>query len=329
MSAESTEIPSSSTNNTKSEEQGETTTASFQARRSNRVGVGSVSSDNDVWCEHLAVVERLVPGAKKTGGAENYELQIRSYFESTATGKKAWDEPPSGATQITYASNEAREMAKVQMNDLQITEPSTIAGLPSETNTADNEGMIDSVDEANHNVATSDKPLDKKMKDKYDAFKVGFKTKIGKFKDTMKKIDGDKVNPSLDETQGHGHRVISIKAGSRTEQIINESNNIDDDRELQRALEESLQTNSNNRHIVSDENGMTDEEQEALDMAVALSLSEAAATHDSKNQDVVAEEDDAELNAVIEQSKLDGVVASNDGPSSSKSKDEYSNFTIE
>ena len=52
-------------------------------------------------------------------GEETYELQIRSFFESSRTGARAWDEPPSGAHQIRYASTEARNMAQIQMDDLQ------------------------------------------------------------------------------------------------------------------------------------------------------------------------------------------------------------------
>ena len=36
----------------------------FSARRSARI-VSDIHSDNDVWCEYLAVVEMLIPGGKK------------------------------------------------------------------------------------------------------------------------------------------------------------------------------------------------------------------------------------------------------------------------
>jgi len=86
-----------------------------------------VISDRDVWCEYLAVVEMVIPG---NTGAKNtqpmYELQIKSLFESTHTGKRSWDEPPSGATTIQYATDEERTRAKNDMVILQTTTPSYV-----------------------------------------------------------------------------------------------------------------------------------------------------------------------------------------------------------
>ena len=36
----------------------------FSARRSGRI-VSNINSDNDIWCEYLAVVEMLVPGGEE------------------------------------------------------------------------------------------------------------------------------------------------------------------------------------------------------------------------------------------------------------------------
>lgn len=99
----------------------------FSARRSARI-VSDIHSDNDVWCEYLAVVEMLIPGGATRNGEETYELQIRSFFESTLSGTRAWDEPPSGAHTIQYASMDAKQMAQTQMDDLQA---ATTLDIPS------------------------------------------------------------------------------------------------------------------------------------------------------------------------------------------------------
>lgn len=80
-----------------------------------------ISSDKDVWCEHLAVVEMVVPGNAGAKNKETYELHIKSFFESALTGKRSWDEPPSGATTISYASDEDHKKAEEERATLQMT----------------------------------------------------------------------------------------------------------------------------------------------------------------------------------------------------------------
>ena len=45
-------------------------------------------------------------------------LTIRPYFQSQKTGKRVWDEPPSGASNIVYATPEARRMAHAQLEEM-------------------------------------------------------------------------------------------------------------------------------------------------------------------------------------------------------------------
>jgi hypothetical protein len=52
-------------------------------------------------------------------GEAKYELQIRSFFVSSKTGKKTWDEPPSGAHAIEYANDEIRKTAEDQKKELE------------------------------------------------------------------------------------------------------------------------------------------------------------------------------------------------------------------
>ena len=84
---------------------------SFEPRQSTRIST-RVEADNDQWTEFLTIIDLLNPRTN------SYELQIRSFFESKATEKKVWDEPPSGAKNVVWASEEAKKMAQEQMKDL-------------------------------------------------------------------------------------------------------------------------------------------------------------------------------------------------------------------
>jgi len=114
---------------------------SFLAKKSANYKT-EVSADRDVWCEYLAVVEIVIPGntgAKSTG--PRYELQIKSFFESTHTGKRSWDEPPSGATTIQYATDEEQTRAQNEMLMLQETTQSYVADTqPTTQSYASNDG---------------------------------------------------------------------------------------------------------------------------------------------------------------------------------------------
>lgn len=84
----------------------------------------NIADDRDVWCEYLAVVEMAVPansGTTKNKDKELYELHIKSFFESSLTGKRTWDEPPSGATTIQYASDDDHQRAEDEKMALQTT----------------------------------------------------------------------------------------------------------------------------------------------------------------------------------------------------------------
>lgn len=72
-----------------------------------------------------------VPDGPLSSDEPDAPLTIRSYFESQATGKRVWDEPPSGACNVVYASEGVRQMAEVQMRDLQVTVVPTDGGRDS------------------------------------------------------------------------------------------------------------------------------------------------------------------------------------------------------
>jgi len=100
----------------------------YLAKKSNRAPV-NLTADNDTWVEGFAVVtvscasnnstnsKLYMPFSKKqsTQQKEEDKLVVRTWFESQMTGKKLWDEPPSGASNVSYASEEARLMAEKQL----------------------------------------------------------------------------------------------------------------------------------------------------------------------------------------------------------------------
>ena len=90
----------------------------YKPQPSTRISTSNISCDNDTWTEYLTIVE--VPRNDKR--RNTFELQIRSFFESNATGEKVWGEPPTGATHVLWATEEMKKMAHEQMCDLQIVE---------------------------------------------------------------------------------------------------------------------------------------------------------------------------------------------------------------
>ncbi len=102
-----------------------------------------IQADGDTWQEYLAVSERVNKfnsNESKRGGLsslfgkknknknshktssdnDSSNLIIRSYFQNRRTGRKVWDEPPSGASKIVPASEEMRRMAELQLSELYV-----------------------------------------------------------------------------------------------------------------------------------------------------------------------------------------------------------------
>jgi hypothetical protein len=95
----------------------------YKPQQSTRISATDITSDNDTWTEYLTIVE--VPRRDKRN---TFELQVRSFFESKATGEKVWGEPPTGATRIFWATEEMKQMAHEQMCDLMAVDTTTQAG---------------------------------------------------------------------------------------------------------------------------------------------------------------------------------------------------------
>ena len=136
----------------------EATTSRFDAPRpavTNRLGKKRtdelIRADGDTWQEYLAVSEKASAstsnrskdsgvlsslfGKKKKNKQstnsesntnnvadtnDNKKLIVRSYFQNLRTGRKVWDEPPSGASNIIPASEEMRRMAELQIGELYV-----------------------------------------------------------------------------------------------------------------------------------------------------------------------------------------------------------------
>lgn len=85
----------------------------YEPSKSTRIA-SPIAALEDTWTEWLTVCEVVNPRTQQN------QLEIRSFFESATTKDKVWDEPPSGAVNIVWASDEAKEMAAAQILDLQI-----------------------------------------------------------------------------------------------------------------------------------------------------------------------------------------------------------------
>ena len=88
--------------------------AELPARQSQKVAVDLSASDGDTWHERIAVCESATKEGKP-------KLLLRSYYRNSRTNEKAWDEPPSGASQIKHATPDMRQKAELQMQELQLT----------------------------------------------------------------------------------------------------------------------------------------------------------------------------------------------------------------
>jgi len=79
----------------------------FTARQSAHVTV-ETKADGDTWQETLAVCEMAG------------KLTIRSYYTNRRTNERKWDEPPSGASKVLGATETMRRMANIQLTEMQI-----------------------------------------------------------------------------------------------------------------------------------------------------------------------------------------------------------------
>jgi hypothetical protein len=86
----------------------------FEARRSNKASNAAVKADGATWKERLAVCEGVTDDGQPV-------LKIRSYYRNPLSRERIWDEPPSGASEVVFATAEMRKHAEQQMQELQLT----------------------------------------------------------------------------------------------------------------------------------------------------------------------------------------------------------------
>jgi len=86
----------------------------YEPRRSNKTTGVKINADQAVWKERLAVCESVTDDGLP-------KLTIRSYYRNQFTQERVWDEPPSGASEIIFASTEQRKKADLQKQEMQLT----------------------------------------------------------------------------------------------------------------------------------------------------------------------------------------------------------------
>lgn len=183
----------------------------------------------------------LIPNSYTRNSEAKYELQIRSFFVSTKTGKKTWDEPPSGAEVIEYANEEVRRMAEAQKQDLECVH------VPNNSNCSSN-----TKDTKNRRLGNRIMKLMKR------------RNKNGK--------DSDDDNETNDKMR------VSVKKGSGMDEVLNGSQEfVSNDYDLECALANSMLESNDLERVLArslhDSCGKQIDEEEEIALATALSLS--------------------------------------------------------
>ncbi|KAL3908448.1 MAG: hypothetical protein SGILL_008476 [Bacillariaceae sp.] len=251
----------------------------FQARPSRSLGrnaPGVAQADGSSWQEYLAVCEI------------QEKLQVRSYFENLTTGKRVWDEPPSGASHIIPATEEMRRMATMQLDDLYV---ATMANGSGDNGSGGDQNN----DSKNKGSNKSDDK--KKMGGIKSLFKFGKKDKDSNANPKETKIQYRPGSNLLATVSGENG------SGSRTQRT---------DRHLQAAIAQSLAESSGvaSGSSFQHQPDFSDHPDSDLAKAMALSLNESAGMSTSASPDAAAasavtDDEDEILRRVLEQSKLE------------------------
>ena len=104
----------------------------YQPRKSNRVAADLALADGETWHERLAVCEGATPRGEP-------RLVVRSYFRNKRTQAKVWDEPPSGASNIQFATADDRRRAHDELSELR----ATLEMIPPEEEEGNEKGKGD------------------------------------------------------------------------------------------------------------------------------------------------------------------------------------------
>lgn len=213
------------------------------ARKSSRGSNSATVGDGDQWLEELVVCE-----------AAGNKLVIRSYFKNRRTRAKVWDEPPTGASSIEPASTTKRREAEEKLKSLQCAlDVNTIAGNTTAAAAA---------------AASSDSSSKKSKKGR------------GFFSAFRKKPKDKNVAGTASGTSGtkgaFGRTNIGHASGANNGMV-------DGDEDIQRAISNSMglhqdpTANSQQKAFNKiQKNNQWQEDQEQMEIAMAISLSEAA-----------------------------------------------------
>lgn len=215
-----------------------TTPLSYEPRRSNVAANDVTQADGDTWQEKLAVCE-----TSKSDG--NPKLLIRSYYRNNRTSERVWDEPPSGASQVNYATPEMRRMAQTQMDELQL----TLEMIPPD---------IDEAGDAH----------DKNKKGKMGLRRMFSRKKERKYVEPSKDLNLQRaIVRSMAEQRGSSDR-----AGRSSPRIYYETGSVEDEDDPDMALAKALSMSEYNSESIAAQNpsaGLTEEEM--LEKAIAAS----------------------------------------------------------
>lgn len=218
-------------------------TTSYEPRQSARVRGANIhtTGDGDVWQEHLVVCE-----------AAGNKLVIRSYFKNSRTKKKVWDEPPTGASSIEPASPDKRTEAEGELKTLQ----AAMDGVSADANPDNNNGGSENGGKKS-----------KKSRGFFGAFRK----------------KGSKNGPGTTANAKTGG-MFSKRGSSSNNGKKADDFGVDGDEDIQRAI--SLSMGLQNDTVASSQQTAYNkyskkkewqEDQEALEMAKAISMSEADA----------------------------------------------------
>lgn len=131
----------------------------YQARKSNKTARTTVRSDGAIWKERLAVCE----GVTDEGDAK---LTVRSYYRNQVTQERVWDEPPSGASEVIFASSEQRKKADLQKQEMQL----TLDELPPDVLAAATAPSVPSSSKLNNSDSNNGNTPDAKKKGLFGRF---------------------------------------------------------------------------------------------------------------------------------------------------------------
>ena len=245
----------------------------FEAKPSPRVGK-NVQGDGDTWQETLAVCE--APDGSK--------LLIRSYYQNVRNGKRVWDEPPSGASQINPATDEMRRMAQLQMQEMQV-----VTGKVEDT----------------------DAPPSSSKSKKGDSNKPKKGKGVGGFFFRRKKDANDSKEKDKRSIQYKSGSKLLAKNKRHNQSNVDETNDLRLQEAIARSIAEAqgIPYSPGDQEMLLSQGPSSTQEDEELEIAKALSMSEAEATKKvSANngaswppQDETSE--DIMLQAALEESK--------------------------